>query len=161
MKKYLLLGFVSVLLCFSQAFGEKTSEGKALAELAFKSITDGDDSRDFIDLGEFYNFGDLIFTSMDANDDNKLSPEEFSSWDFGFSNIAEKRNRMAAYKTALRVIFAFWDRNGDGMISREENRKSAISDFQRADLNNDSVVTKDEFIHGFTVMIALRTALNS
>lgn len=54
----------------------------------------------------------------------------------------------------------FWDRNGDGVISRTEHRQSLNFDFQRADTDNDALLTEDEFTGGFSVMVALRAAIN-
>ncbi|MEL6465284.1 MAG: hypothetical protein AAFQ58_09975 [Pseudomonadota bacterium] len=46
------------------------------------------------------------------------------------------------------------------MISRTEHRQSLNFDFQRADTDNDALLTEDEFTGGFSVMVALRAAIN-
>ncbi len=134
------------------------SEGRRLAALAFSAIDLSD--RGYIDQGEYSNFGDDVFISMDANDNGKLSLAEFLSWDYGMRPLAEEVGREAAYETALRVVFAFWDRNGDSQISKTEHRLSLDVDFRRADGNHDATLTEEEFVTGFSVMVALRAAIS-
>ncbi len=134
------------------------TEGRRLSELAFTSIDES--KRGHIDQGQFWNFGQDVFVSMDSNEDKALSLAEFLSWGYGMEQLAEKAGRTDAYETALRVVFAFWDRNGDGKISQTEHRQSLMADFRRADLDNDAWLTKEEFTTGYTVMIALRAAIN-
>ena len=59
----------------------------------------------------------------------------------------------------MRVVFAFWDRNGDGELSRTEHRQSLVTDFRRADLDNNMTIDKNEFLTGFSMNIAARAAL--
>jgi len=112
-------------------------------------------------MGEFSNFGNDVFVSMDSDENKKLSLEEFMGWGFGMSNVAEERDRVEVYEAALRILFAIRDRNGNGEISMVENRKSINLDFQRADLDGDALITQDEFLKGYMVMIAFRAALNT
>ncbi len=158
MKRMIIALSLAATLTAPTATLADESEGRRLAELAFASVDSAD--RGFIDMGEFSNFGGDVFISMDADENGKLSLDEFMGWDYGMLPLAEERGRVAAYETALRVIFAFWDRNRDGEISKTEHRKSMNSDFQRADADNDAVLTKDEFLNGFSVMVALRAALD-
>ena len=132
-------------------------EGKELAELVFESI-DGA-GRGYVDMGEFTNFGGDVFYSMDQDEDGKVSLDEFMAWSFGHSVIAEEEGRSLAYETAMRVVFAFWDRNGDGELTRTEHRQSLVTDFRRADLDNNMTIDKDEFLNGFSMNIAARAAL--
>ncbi|WP_372572628.1 signal transduction protein [Ruegeria jejuensis] len=134
------------------------NEGRRLAELAFASVDSAD--RGFIDMGEFTNFGTDVFVSMDSDDSGKISLEEYLAWDYGMASVAEDRNRVDAYETALRIVFAFRDRDGNGEISKTEHRQSMNFDFQRADLNGDAILTEREFLDGFPVMVALRAALD-
>ncbi len=138
---------------------QEVNEGRRLAETMFESL-DGS-NRGFVDMGEYSTFGADIFFSMDTDQDTRISLDEFMSWDFGMRMVAEERDRVAAYETALRVVFAFWDRNGDGLISRTEHRQSLAQDFQRADIDNDAVLSRDEFLSGFSVNVALRAALDT
>ncbi|WP_298922186.1 hypothetical protein [uncultured Roseobacter sp.] len=60
----------------------------------------------------------------------------------------------------MRVVFAFWDRDGDGLVSKSEHNRSLSYDFQRADLNDDARLDLQEFKTGFAVMVAPRAAIN-
>jgi len=97
---------------------------------------------------------------MDQDENGRLSLAEYLSWDYGMAVVAQEAGREDAYETALRVVFAFWDRNGDNAVSRTEHRQSLNFDFQRADANGDAVLTAEEFTSGFSVMVALRAAIN-
>ena len=150
---------IAALLPFiaTASVAETKTEGRQLAELTFESVdTSG---RGFVDMGQMEEQRDLIFVSMDANDDGRLTEGELMAWDYGFANLAEEQDKVLAYKTALRVVFDFWDRDGDGDISQTEHRKAIFVDFQRADINDDAVLDQDEFLNGFAIMVALRAAL--
>ena len=133
-------------------------EGQRLAELTFES-TDVNE-RGFVDIGDMVEMRTLIFVSMDWNEDDKLSVEEFLGWDYGFINIAESRGKEEARETALRVVHSFWDLNADGVVTQAEHRKATLIDFRRADLNDDAILTKDEFVSAYSVLVALRAALD-
>lgn len=132
-------------------------DGKELAELVFEGIDTA--GRGYVDMGEFTNFGGDVFYSMDQDEDGTVSLDEFLDWSFGDGVIAEEKDRTLAYDVALRVVFAFWDRNGDGELTRTEHRKSLATDFQRADLDDTMTVDKDAFMIGVSTNIALRAAL--
>ncbi len=149
---------LAAILSLSTALAAEESEGRRLAELAFQSLDTAD--RGLIDQGEFSNFGGDVFVSMDADQNGSIALGEFLSWDYGMQNVASDAGREDAYETALRIVFAFWDRNGDGMVSRTEHRQSLMSDFQRADIDNDAMLSQDEFTGGFSIMVALRAAIN-
>lgn len=136
----------------------QSSEGRDLAKLAFQSVDKTE--RGYIDQGEFTTFGGDVFVSMDYDANNKLSLGEFLSWGFGMEQVAEDAGRAAAYETAMRVVFAFWDRDGDNQITRTEHRQSLLADFRRADADNDAVLTEEEFLLGFSVNVAARAAIN-
>lgn len=136
----------------------QSGEGRDLAKLAFQSVDTAE--RGYIDQGEFTNFGSEVFVSMDYDENNKLSLGEFLAWGIGLEQVAEDAGRAEAYETAMRVVFAFWDRDGDNEITRKEHRQSLLADFRRADADNDALLTEDEFLLGFSVNIAARAAIN-
>ena len=149
---------IAALMIATPAISQEKTEGRLLAELAFDSVDSA--GREFIDMGEFFDFGMSVFAGMDYDDNAKITLKEFMGWDIGMQPIAEKAGRGAAYETALRVVFAFWDRNGDSEISKTEYRKAMTIDFQRADTDNNAILTKQEFTTGYSVMAALRAAIN-
>ncbi len=153
----LILTLAAGLLLTTTVHSAEMSEGRNLAELAFKSADTAD--RDFIDFGEFITFGADVFAAKDADEDKTLTLEEFMSFDYGMQEVAEEKGRSESFNTALRVLFAFRDRNRDGLVSVTENRKSLDVDFRRADTDHDTVLTKAEFLNGFSVIMALKAAM--
>ena len=95
---------------------------------------------------------------MDFDDNLRLTYEEFGTWDPGFSVLAEEKGKTDAYVTAIKIVFAFWDRNGDGEITTSEMRHAMNADFRRADINDDAVLTEDEYLKGFAIIVAIRAA---
>lgn len=155
--KHLALAALATAIGVTPAFPQSMPEGHRLAELTFESVDQA--GRGFIDQGNMEALRADIFISQDSDENGRISESEMLGWDFGFSNIAEEEDKVLAYRTALRVVFSFWDRNGDGEISETEHRQAVVADFQRADLNNDAVLTEDEFVQGFSVLVAIRAAL--
>ena len=131
--------------------------GRELAETVFASI--GNDPNGRIDMGEFTEFGRLIFASMDHDENAAVDAGEFTTWDFGYNIIADDTGQSRAYETAQKILFAFWDRDGDGAISRSEFHQSMVWDFRRADVDDDAFLTKGEFLRGYVVNTAYRAAL--
>lgn len=115
--------------------------------------------RDVIDLGQVDRFGRDVHVSMDGDQDGSVSGAEFAVWDPGFALIAEDTGRAEQHSVAMRVVFAFWDRDGDGMIRGPEMGYAINADFRRADLDNNGLLTPDEFTSGFAVISAARIAL--
>lgn len=136
----------------------QSSEGRALAETVFEGIDSS--QRGYLDQGQFLSFGRDVFTSMDADENRELTLKEFTSWDFGMQGLAEDAGRLDAYDTALRVVFSFWDREGNGTITSDELNRSLKADFRRADLDENALLSKQEFTGGFSIMVALRAAIN-
>ncbi|WP_315927717.1 EF-hand domain-containing protein [Mesorhizobium sp. SP-1A] len=140
------------------AIAKGLPEGHRLAELTFETFdTTG---RGFIDLPQMLEIQQMVFASMDADGDGKISRNEMLQWDYGFSNLASENNRQTAYQTALKVLHSLWDLNDDGQVDETEFRKASIADFERADIDNDKLLSKKEFIRGFSVLVALRAALS-
>ena len=136
---------------------DDTTPGRDLAELIYGSIEDNPNGE--ADMGEFVAFGEDIFISMDTDESSSVDPMEFMAWDFGFNFIAEDEGQQRAYETAQKVLFAFWDRDANGEISRTEYHNSMVADFRRADTNNDAFLSRDEFLSGHVINVAYRAAI--
>ncbi|WP_424974953.1 signal transduction protein [Dinoroseobacter sp. S124A] len=136
---------------------EEIGPGQELAKLVFGSIEARPNG--LADMGEFTAFGNDIFVSMDADGSNTITFDEFTDWDFGFTFIAEDETQQRAYETAQMILFAFWDRDGDGDIDSSEYHKSMIADFRSADINGDAFLSEEEFLTGYIVNRAYRAAL--
>lgn len=139
------------------ALSQDMNAGKELAIIAYKSIDEKD--RGYIDMAQFHIFGENVFVSMDADDNESIDLEEFLFWDIGMKPIAEERGASKELTTAMRVVHSFWDRNGDGKITHAEYRSSAINDFRRADIDDNAILTQDEFLSGYIIMKAIRAAI--
>jgi len=146
-----------MLVFIAPAAAQEKPEGRRLAELSFDTVDR--QSRGFVHYGDMEAARSDIFASIDGDDSEELSLSEFLEWDFGFQNVAEDTNRQHAYRTALKVVFSFWDRDGDGSITQAEHRRALVTDYQRADLNDNFVLEKEEFLSGFSVLVAIRAAL--
>jgi len=156
MKTMLTIVVIAIGLALP-GYTQETSEGRNLAELSFDSVDQNEDG--YVDKRESNEFGGSVFVSMDDDNSGQLSEDEFLEWGYGFQNIAEEENKELAYRTALRVVFSFWDRDGNGEVSRPEQSHAAMQDFDRADLNGDALLSETEFIGGFSIMVAIRAAL--
>lgn len=152
------LAAAAVLSMPLTSLADEPNEGLRLAQLSFASM-DGSD-RGYVDMSEYLRYGVDVFVSMDQDESGGIDLPEFMDWDFGMSFVAEDRDAVPAYETALRVVFGFWDRNGDGMITSAEHGQSLVLDYQRADTDRDGKLTEEEYLRGFSVMVALRAALN-
>lgn len=139
------------------SYADQATPGRELAELVFGSIETS--QSEAVDMGEFVRFGHDIFVSMDANDSGAVDFTEFKDWDFGFNYIAEDEGQLRAFETAQKMIFAFWDHDADGQIARREYHKSMVWDFRRADVDDDALLSRGEFLSGYLVILAYRAAI--
>jgi Ca2+-binding EF-hand superfamily protein len=158
MTRTLALAFSALALLSAQATAnaDKT-EGRLTAELTFASIDRS--GKGYVHQGDLERFRDEVFVSMDSDDNSRLTYSEFATWDPGFSAIAAADGKSDAYVTATKIVFAFWDRDGDGVLTVPEMRFAMASDFRRADLNDDAVLSENEFLMGFAVIVAMRAAI--
>ncbi len=150
----------SLVLAASTAAMAQSDEippGRELAEIIFGSMeispTGG------ADMGDFVSFGSDIFVSMDHDESGSVDLTEFTDWDFGFNFIAQDEGQQRAYETAQKIVFAVWDHDGDGDITQREYHKSMVSDFRRADTDDNAFLTRDEFLSGYVINVAYRAAL--
>ena len=132
-------------------------EGRLIGEAIFDTVDRS--QKGLVHMGDMEAYRDDVFISMDENDDGKVNYAEFSQWDPGFIYVAEQVGRKDAYVTASKIVFSFWDKNGDGEMTVREMRLAMIADLKRADQNDDAVLTKEEFISGFPIIVAMRAAI--
>ncbi|GAB5509067.1 MAG: hypothetical protein Rhims3KO_04680 [Hyphomicrobiales bacterium] len=132
-------------------------EGRVVGNAIFDTMDLA--GRGAVHMGEIEDFRATVFLGMDSNEDFRVTYEEFSMWDPGFSQVAAELGRSEAYATASKIIFAFWDRDADGELDNAEMRLAMTSDFRRADLDDDGLLSREEFIQGFPIMVAMRAAI--
>lgn len=158
MLRSLMFATAALGLSLAPAFAQETevTEGQKLTRLNFESIdTTG---KGYIHMGDLEGFVESVFLGMDYDNDGKVTYTEFSSWDPGYQQVAEHEGRPEAYATATKILFALWDIDGNGNISRSEMRRATNVDFQRADLDNNAVLTPEEF-KNFNVILIFRAAI--
>jgi len=132
-------------------------EGKLIGETIFKGMDTG--NKGFVHMGDIEAFRESSFLAMDYDDNAQVTYREFAEWDPGFARVAAEVGRSDAYTTASKIIFAIWDRDGDGEMTQREMRLAINADFHRADQDGDALLTMDEFVQGFPIMIAMRAAI--
>ena len=65
------------------------------------------------------------FEAVDANDDGIVSFDEYMGW----RAVAELRGKVAVLREARTAVFAFWDKDGDGLLLPAEQMMSQTVDF--------------------------------
>lgn len=148
---------MSPLAASGQVGGDLGIEGRYIGETIFEGMASGPDGT--VHAGDLEAFRGSAFAGMDSDQNGRVTYREFASWDPGFARVAEDVGRMDAYTTASKIVFAFWDRDGDAELTEREMRIAMAADFRRADLDGDALLTKDEFIGGFPIMVAMRAAI--
>ncbi|QPH54812.1 EF-hand domain-containing protein [Pontivivens ytuae] len=131
--------------------------GRAMGENFAQRIdadTDG-----IIGEGELLSFGEGVFASIDTDGDGTVSLAEMRDWRYGMADLAEFRERTQAYETSIAVLFDMFDRNNDGSVSVAEHEHALRMSSRYADLDEDGVLSWDEYLEGFIFNIAMRNAL--
>lgn len=123
----------------------------------FKSADLNGDGK--ISRRENIHFADLVFLSVDTNNDDVLTIEEFLQWDPGYLSIAEKTGKTAELNSAKQEVFKLLDINGDGSLDHDEFSAAMLYDFYRADVNSDRTLSQDEFIGEFRIVKTVRSAI--
>ncbi|MGJ3265498.1 MAG: hypothetical protein ACFE0R_19945 [Salinarimonas sp.] len=141
----------------AQDVAEPGAKGRTVGETIFSTMAA--EGREAIHAGDLERFRDSVFVGMDHDEDGVVTYPEFAAWDPGFAIVAEEVGRSDAYTTASKIVFAVWDRDGDGGLTAPEMRFAMAADFRRADLDDNALLTRDEFIQGFLVMVAMRAAI--
>ncbi|MEM1378180.1 MAG: hypothetical protein AAGG69_12415 [Pseudomonadota bacterium] len=149
-----------IAACFSTiTFAQSENPpGFDVALITFQSIDlDGDG---FANIGDMNEFGISIFEGMDYDGDEKVTFSEFSDWDIGFELAAQEVGRPEAIVTARRIMFGMWDANNDGNLTMAEKRRAGMLDFNRADVDDNSLLDEREFLIGYSVNVVMRSAIN-
>lgn len=149
---------VGLAMCLvSPGFAQSNGELDQLSTAVFEGMDNG--GKGYLNNGDLLGMRADVFASMDYNEDEKLTLDEWTGWGFGFSNLAEDLGRVQAFEAARQIAFDLYDRDKDGAISVAEHKYGVAAEFRRADLNGDAKLSEKEFIGGFSILVAIRSAL--
>lgn len=123
----------------------------------FKSADLNGDGK--ISRREIIHFTDLAFISIDTNDNDVLTIEEFLQWDPGYTALADKRGKLSQFNAAKREVYKETDLNGDGRLDHDEASVASLYDFYKADVNHDRTLSQDEFIGEYRILKISRSAV--
>jgi Ca2+-binding EF-hand superfamily protein len=148
---------MGALVLAAQSGVAQTTPGKELAEVSFAQIDANADQT--IAADEMKSFANDVLVSMDGDSNSTISLPEFQGWDFGFVNIADQADKLEGFATAQRVVFDLWDRDNDGAITSDEMQSAMDREIAYADLDANGALSLDEYLMGFAVNLAYRSAL--
>jgi Ca2+-binding EF-hand superfamily protein len=153
------VGILCAVVLAAPAMAQDPSQGRDLAALSFVDSDRDGDAR--LTPEELEAQSDRVFVSMDSDEGGTLSEQEFLSWGFGMSNLADESGTRQSHDTALRIVFDLWDRDNDGAVTEAEQSEGIASSFAYADLDADGALAEDEFLQGFIVNLGMRNALSA
>lgn len=130
------------------------NSGRELAQITFSSTDQNGDG--VLTVSEVSEMAQNIALSMDTNGDQTLSLPEFLDWDFGFHYLAEQEDTADRYAGVKRIMFALQDLNSDGSIDPTEARITTFWSFDRADLDNDRVLSEDEYLNAWMPILVMK-----
>lgn len=151
----LCISIIALSLLTTPSYAE--NEARKLAKLDYISIDRNHDGK--VTLAEFQEQASNVFYSMDGNQNDYVSYQEFREWGFGMTNIAENIGKEQAFDTARKVLFDFWDTSYDWQLTQEEKNQGITEDFNRSDRNSDGFLSEEEYLRYSIINIVHRAAL--
>ena len=139
------------------AFAQERLDAEAVSNIAFSSVDSSGNG--YVHQGDAEAYRELVFVSMDADDNGVVSGEEFALWGYGLDLVSDDGSKQVAYDTAKRILFHYWDRDRDGALTPSEHRHAITLDFRRADLDDDALLSEEEFVDGLSAIAVIRSAL--
>lgn len=127
---------------------------RELSKITFESTdTTGNGA---LDYGEIVAMSESIGLSMDADENNEISREEFMEWDFGFAFLAENEGDGSQYVSVKNIIFALWDLNSNDAITPREMRLATRWSFERADTDRNGLLSENEYLEGWLPIVIIK-----
>ena len=154
------LAFLALLLA-APAAAQQTDRhddpGRAFMEAAAMATdADGDG---IIRPDEIGALADMAFDKADADGDGALTRGEAMAMPSDMSDLADYRDRTQGYEVAMSMLYALFDGDGDGAVSRDEHRGALQRAAAFADADGDGGMSRAEFLDRFVVSVAMRAAL--
>jgi len=111
-----------------------------------------------LDLEEFLRLRRAIFNSADIDRDDRITPFEYELFtlfsEAGWSDTNRNgRNEPSELRAALTRAFQYLDRNQDGRLDGGELAYMSQDQLRISDRNSDQVLTEDEFVRGYLVVL--------
>lgn len=139
------LAILCALALSSSAFAENHSK-ENVADAHFKAMdANGDDK---LSPDEHAAGAKKMFDMMDANKDGTVTPAEM---DAAHEKVAGKKTTEADMPSAEKIKVV--DTNGDGMLTAEEHAVGSKMMFDKMDTNKDGLVSKAELDAGHAKMM--------
>ena len=123
------------------------------------------DENGYINRAEFNRSGDSAFSRMDTNQDGVISKADPKPAPRGEDTRSEQtrlqqqqaRQQQPRSERLLKMptthsadgMLAMYDRNKDGVVSREEYQQGRDAQFAAVDSNSDGVLSYDEYVSEF------------
>lgn len=118
--------------------------GQGMAE-RFQALDTDADGR--LSAAEAAEWRETVFVTMDADDDNRLSLEEYMTVQLGQGADPDQRGpRYEERQAEKEAAFVEMDEDGDGFVTREQFLAGGEQNFSDADADGDGYVTLPEFI---------------
>ena len=95
---------------------------------------------------------------MDADENERVTIEEYTTWDTGYQQAAAKAGKERAYQDAKRTLFNTFDLNKDGRVEHGEMSAVALYHFYVADTDKNGSLNQSEFTTEFLIPKTLRAA---
>lgn len=99
----------------------------------------------FLSPSEAAAFMNLSLVSQDADEDGRLSLEEFQAWDAGFLAVATANGVVENYTAQKAALFNAWDSDRDGYLVFAEFEDGIRRDFGAVPKAEEGHVTPGEF----------------
>ena len=80
----------------------------------------------------------LTFGAMDVNQDQRITPDEFKTFDMGFGYLALVRDKLASFNAAKASTFQRWATGNPGHLTLQEYTVGIKNDLISAANKNDA-----------------------